>query len=310
MAKRSDIIEAFLEDCQALAFLRRERNLTRVAELLKVSRQRLQTRLERLQNHFNEPIYNEDFELMGVGQPLAEIGLIVEELKDRTKPNQVKVGCTIGVHHFILEDIVLEFETKNTPHISVIRMGGSKQELPGMLREGQIVLAIFDPDDERPEGLVSRPLWEVEYYAIIPKSFTVLAAKAEQSLKMEDFAKVPLIVSQRSSSRILQAFKQRKIALNKLRIVLKTQNYAARVEFANQGKAVTFVPSYQLFNPRGYTKVNHEKVTVKNVSHLIENRSYFLFWDSDRPLSTADEKFVEFLYGWEPNIGGVKRVRQ
>ena len=308
MAKRLDIIEAFLEDCQALALLRRERNLTRVAELLDISRQRLSTRFERLQSQFNQPLFSDEFELTELGQPLAEIGLMAELLKDRARPNQVKVGCTIGVHHFILEEIILKFETDTSPHISVIRVGGSKQELPDMVREGAIDMAIFDPDGSIPNGLVGKKIWEIEYYALVPKRFNLLAGKPDGSITFNDFKDLPLIVSSRKDSRVLQAFKKANLALRSADIIVKTQNYFARIEFANQGKGVTFVPSYSVFKPSGFTKVNHEKVAVKNLAHLVENRTYYLFHHEDRSLSAADEKFIEFLYSWEPKIMGVKRI--
>lgn len=316
MAKRSDIVKAFLEDCEILSRIKDKQTFTQSAKQLGISRQRVEARMQRLVDYFGRPLFIKEGYLTDFARQLSIIGLVMQRLRTDQISLEVRIAAPPSWYELVLQLAILEFESTMRPLISVNRIDSSPATLlSDNLSDWTIDLAFLHNDgslpvpiEEIPPTLVSRPLWSVDHFAVIPEGYTDLARIPERKLKVSDLVSVPLIWSPRPTF-VGQAFREAGFPLTKLKTVIKTLHYPLALKAAAQGRGVAFVPAHFIFSSKQPFSQASSRVAVRNISHLVPPRIYYLLRQKDRPLTSAQEHFLDFIIRWDPKMPGIRLLK-
>lgn len=284
-------IRYFLEVAQEL-------NITRAAENLHMAQPPLSRQIQLLETELGARLFDREkrrLQLTEEGVILKNRGEQILTLLEKTESEireyrhgvsgELYIGSVEGRGPYLLSKWIARFQ-KNYPNVQYNLWNGSGDDATTRLMKGLCDLAlILEPfDNEMFDSIrVSSEPWA----AMIPGCHP-LARKQGDEVNLKELVGHPLIIpSRKSRTREIMGWFS-KIG-EEPTILCELSHYLNAFELVKQGVGIAIFPASTGAN------IESSDVIMKKIVNPEYIANYVLVWDKQRKLSTAAEKFIEFV---------------
>lgn len=284
-------IRYFLEVAQEL-------NITRAAENLHMAQPPLSRQIQLLEQELGVKLFHRDrkrLQLTEEGLLLKNRGEQILTLMEKTETEirefrhgvagTLYIGSVEGRGPYLLSKWIADFR-KRYPEVQYNLWNGSSDDVTSRLNKGLCDLAlIVEPFDS--ESFDSIRVSSEPWAAMIPGNHP-LASGESKEVNLKELVGHPLIIPSRKSrtQEIIGWFN--KIGQEPT-ILCELSHYLNAFELVKQGVGIAIFPASTGAN------IQSDEVIMKRIVNPEYVANYVLVWDRKRMLSTAAEKFVEYV---------------